>query len=632
MVESVRRFAFAGLWIASLCAVPVCAADGGMSVWAAGDSIRVDPLHGRIWEENRMIFPDAPSRDFRQSSLVWDNAKKTITLSAARNEITAFQIVIEREGAAPLKKVNVELGELEGPGGARIGAANIDLFKEWYVNVDKRSDQNFSLGTGWYPDALIPCSRWTGKLFPKSFILPFSIPDHLNNISLDQKNQAMWVDIYVPRDRAQTPPGVYRGPLTVSSSAGSTTLQVSLTVWDFALPDKNHLGGDIHTDTEIHTFTPELELKYYQLLRRHRLVMGEIGYAPDIDVKDGQVHIDWTKYDARLGRYLDGSAFTREYGYDGPGYGVPVELLMLPFDAFPVNDYYNSRNIGWPYGKEWKFYRPWPIEVPDQGVTPEYTSIWKDTFRQFEEHIEQHPAWKDTKFVVFLLSLDESYDEDSVEKLLYYGGLMKDSGAKRLKFRIDGSYPMDTMDRLAKVVDIVILGVRSYVPERVKSLREHGLEDWFYTGMGNTDGDPLGCRALGWVSWKYGAKSWAIWEMDFNSLRAWQYPATYVERNGAVQNGQGFLVYRGETMGLEEPVASIRLKLMRRGSQDYEYFWLLSQQAGGKTKADAIASSVIHEPLGSAETWGAAGMWKHDAEDWERARIQMGALIEKQTR
>jgi hypothetical protein len=617
------------LLLASVCGVGAFAADTPFDVWAASDSIRVDPMSGRAWEANPMIFPDAVKRDYEKSSLVWDGSQRAVSLSAARNEITAFQIIVARNSAAPLKKVNVEIGELTGPNGAKIGGANVDLYKEWYVNIEKRSGQNFSLGLGWYPDALIPCSHWTGKLFPKSYILPFGVPDQLNNISLDQQNQALWVDIYVPRDRAQAPPGIYRGPVTVSSSGGRTTLQVSLKVWDFSLPDENHVGGDIHTDTELHTFTPDLELKYYQLIRRHRLVMGEIGYAPDIQVTGTKVDIDWTKYDRQLGKYLDGSAFTKEHGYDGPGYGLPIELLVTPFDAYPTNDYYDSKHVGFPYGKEWKFYRPWPIELPDEGVTPEYTAVWKDTFRQFEQHIEQHTEWKNTKFIVFLLSLDESYDEGSVQKMLYYGGLMKEAGASRLKFRIDGSYPMDTMDRLAKVVDIVILGVRSYVPDRVKNLRKSGVDDWFYTGMGNTDGDPLGCRALGWVSWKYGAKSWAIWEMDFNSLRAWQYPATYSEHNGEVENGQGFLVYRGETMGLEEPVASIRLKLMRRGSQDYEYFWLLSQKKGGKKQADDFAGSVIHEPLGTNETWGSAGMWKHDAEEWEQARIRMGDLIEK---
>jgi len=603
-------------------------AEPALGVWAISDSFRIDPMTNRAWEANRMVFPDAIDGDYARKNSVWDGASKTITLRAARNETVAFQLIVERGTSAPLKKINVEIGALRNSSNVEIPSANIDLFKEWYVNVEKRSAQNYSLGTGWYPDALIPCSHWTGRLFPRSYMLPFDIPDQLNNISLEQRSQALWVDIYVPRDRAQAPAGVYHSSIKIHSPQGEETVQLKLVLWDFALSDENHVGGDIHTDTELHTFTPELELKYYQLIRRHRLVLGEVGYAPDIQVKDTKVDIDWSSYDNRLSKYLDGSAFTRQYGYDGPGYGLPIELLVLPFDAHPTNDYYNSRHIGWPYGKEWKFYRPWPIDLPDGKVTPAYTEVWRETYKKFEEHIEQHPAWDKTKFIVFLLSLDESYDEGSVKELLYYGGLLRESGAKRLKFRIDGSYPMDTMDQLAKVVDIVILGVRSYVPDRVKRLRQQGIDDWFYTGMGNTDGDPLGCRALAWTSWKYGAKSWAIWEMDFNSLRAWQYPATYTERNGEVQNGQGFLVYRGETMGLDEPVASIRLKLMRRGSQDYEYLWLLSQKNGGKNEADAMAASIIHEPMGKDASWGSPGMWRHNAEEWDRARVQAGDRIE----
>jgi len=81
--------------------------------------------------------------------------------------------------------------------------------------------------------------------------------------------------------------------------------------------------------------------------------------------------------------------------------------------------------------------------------------------------------------------------------------------------------------------------------------------------------------------------------MDFNSLRAWQYAETYPGTNGA-----GFFLYRGETMGLDEPVASIRFKLLRRGSQDYEYFWLLSRKPGQKAAVDEAVSSIIHDFVG----------------------------------
>ncbi|MFN7997734.1 MAG: DUF4091 domain-containing protein [Bryobacteraceae bacterium] len=599
-----------------------------MQVWAAGDSFRVDATTGKAFEQNPLIFPDAPRGNLRESSVVWDAARKQVSLRAARNEIVSFQVIVERGSKAQLNGVDVKVGDLTGP--ATLPKESVELFKEWYVNITRRSAQDYSLGPGWYPDALIPCTRWTGKLFPKSYMMPFDVPDLLNNIGPDQRNQAVWVDLYVPRDRSVAPPGDYKSTITVTSESGDRAeLSLDLKVWDFALSDVTHIAGNIHTDTELNNFAPELELKYYQMIRRHRLAMGVLGYAPDVEVKGTDVKFDWTSYDQRLGRYLDGSAFTKQYGYDGPGYGVPIEMLILPFDVYPVNIEYNSQHVGWPYGKEWKFYRPWPVDLPKTGITPEYTEIWKKSFRAFEDHFDQHPGWNRTKPIVFLLSLDESYEEPAVEKFLYYGRLLKESGAERLKFRIDGSYPMNTMDRLADVVDISILGVRSYVPERVQQLRRKGVEDWFYTGMGITDGDPLGCRALGWVSWKYQAKSWTIWEFDFNSLRAYMYPETYTERNGEILNGEGFLIYRGETMGLGEPVASIRLKLLRRGSQDYEYFWLLGRSEQGRALADRTAKAIINEPLGTRGAWGSAGMWSHDAEKWERARYEMGDAIEK---
>ena len=599
-----------------------------MRAFGVGDWFRIEPTSGKAFEANFFVFPDAPRGDFRQSSLIWNGDAKRISIKAARNEFVSFQVVVERTSDAPLKHVTVKMGPLAGPGGVTIPAANVEIYKEWYTNILRRTAQDYSLGPGLYPDALIPTANVPGKLFPQSYILPFDVPDQLNNIGPDQRNQAVWVDVYVPRDRQQAPPGNYVSTITVSTAAGERVeLNLSLTVWDFAIPEETHIAGNIHNDTELNTFTPELELKYYQMIRRHRLAMGVLGYAPDITVKGSDIQFDWTSYDARLGRYLDGSAFTDKWGYSGPGYGVPIEMLILPFDVYPINLAYDSEHIGEAYGKEWKFYRPWPIERPDTGVTPEYTAVWTKAFRAFETHFDEHPSWNRTKPIVFLLSLDESYAEQYIQQFLYYGNLLKQSGAKRLKFRIDGSYPMATMDRLTDVVNISILGVRAYVPERVQQLRQKGIEDWFYTGMGITDGDLLQTRALGWVSWKFKAHSWTIWEFDFNSLRAYTLPETYTERNGDPFNGMGMLIYRGETMGIDGPVPSIRLDELRRGSQDYEYFWLLAHKKGGRVVADSIANSVVHEPMGRRAAWGSPGMWSHNGEEWERDRYRMGDLI-----
>jgi hypothetical protein len=594
-------------------------ASGSMEVWAIGDSVRIDPIRSRAFEENEQLFPDGIRGNYKHSNLIWDAGAKRISIKAARNETVAFQIVIERTGDK-LSNVRLALRDLTGPNGARIPTADVDLFREWYVHVKTPSKATYTLGEGWYPDGLLPCLRWTGNLYPHTYVMPFDLPDPLNNVGDKQKSQAMWVDIYVPKSRSAAPAGKYAAPITVSSNEGQEQLTLELQVWDFALPEESHLKPNIHTDTEINAL-PEMELKYYQLIRKHRLAMYTLGYAPALKVRGTNVEIDWTKYDARLAKYLDGSAFTKRYGYDGPGEGVPVEFLVLPFDAYPMNLYKQARGIQ-ASGKEFKFYAPWPVPIPASGPTPEYRETWKNTYRAVQAHFDQHPNWNRTRLLVYFLSLDEAYDEVARERMFYHGELLKESGARRLEYRVDGWYPKETMERLAKVLNVAILGLGGWNAASIDEIKKQGVDPWFYTGAALTDGDGLNCRALSWIAWKLRAGSWTLWELDFNSLRAWQIAETYPGHNG-----HGMLVYRGETMGLDEPAASIRLKGLRRGSQDYEYFWLLSQ-SGGKESVDAAVDGVLHGSFTGRTTLGAPGMWKHDPDEWDRVRWKAGEQIE----
>ena len=75
--------------------------------------------------------------------------------------------------------------------------------------------------------------------------LTFNIPDRLNKIGKTQRNQTVWVDIYVPRDRKAAPPGKYTGELVVSHGKKQKRIAVELEVWDFALPEEIHCKGDI---------------------------------------------------------------------------------------------------------------------------------------------------------------------------------------------------------------------------------------------------------------------------------------------------------------------------------------------------------------------------------------------------
>ena len=56
-------------------------------------------------------------------------------------------------------------------------------------------------------------------------------------------------------------------------------------------------------------------------------------------------------------------------------------------------------------------------------------------------------------------------------------------------------------------------------------------------------------------------------------------------------NGKNLYIYRGERIGLTDKVfASLRMKSMRRGAQDYEMLRLLALKDGNDKRAQAVAS------------------------------------------
>ena len=107
-------------------------------------------------------------------------------------------------------------------------------------------------------------------------------------------------------------------------------------------------------------------------------------------------------------------------------------------------------------------------------------------------------------------------------------------------------------------------------------------------------------------------------------------------------NGDGVLLYPGtdtvfpaESLGLEGPIASLRLKHWRRGIQDVEYLALA--RARDSTAVDAIIARMVPKALweyGVTDpkdpTWVRTDVsWSANPEDWETARRELAAIIER---
>ena len=61
-----------------------------MDVWVISDGLKVK-IDGRLW--NRAYEQKHP--DYRLANAVWDDGNNLVSLSAAGNEVVAFQVVIQ---------------------------------------------------------------------------------------------------------------------------------------------------------------------------------------------------------------------------------------------------------------------------------------------------------------------------------------------------------------------------------------------------------------------------------------------------------------------------------------------------------------------------------------------------------
>jgi len=179
-----------------------------------------------------------------------------VQIKSAKNEVESFQVVV----IAPKENIRVvkaEISDLIGKDGSKIAKANIKLFRAEYIRV-RRSTPRAELPPGLYTDPLVPfinpltgksieprgqyrkVDRWgeaTTTVGYEMYAVPFDL--------FKGQNQPIWVDVYVPKDARG---GVYEGTFTVTAAGNiSEQIPVTLTVWDFTLPDgpthKSHFGS-----------------------------------------------------------------------------------------------------------------------------------------------------------------------------------------------------------------------------------------------------------------------------------------------------------------------------------------------------------------------------------------------------
>jgi hypothetical protein len=561
-------------------------------VWAVNDGEKV--------ERDDLNNPN------RRGNSAWDG--HTIKLFGARNEVIAFQVVVEA-GVEGIKSLTARLPELRLNGGrARIAYAPpaadptdyagrpIQIFSVNYMNVTEPTHASwvFKPGSpaapkdplGWKPVQLVPENARLGRGgFPLT-VAP-------------SQNQTLWFDIYTGRD---LPAGAYRGEVEVNADGRRTRLPLELELFDFSLPDENSMQAMVYYES----LQPELyqgrnlDAEYHRFAHRNRI---ELVNAYDIEAAR-----------AARGRFT-GDDFTRARGYEGPGEGVGNRIIPRTF--YGPGKLFDERENAWRESDAWvKFVNEnFPkaitfLYMPDEPGRSEYEYI-----RRLSDNIHSNPG---------------------------PGKSLPTFVTKRYVKELDGA------------IDIWDTGPQGFDVERAREERARGRRYWTYNGGRPAGGaividapatDP---RATVWACFKHGVEVYFYWHgvhWRHNSQKVgerrqdvWANPITFDNRGQPNKpagdqgyiNGDGVLIYPGEEKihpredrGVAGPVSTVQLANFRRGLQDHQYL-TMARKLGLDAEVESALRAVVPRVFSEA---GATVGFAETGDAFEKVRYRLARAI-----
>ena len=209
---------------------------------------------------------------------------------------------------------------------------------------------------------------------------------------------------------------------------------------------------------------------------------------------------------------------------------------------------------------------------------------------------------------------------DLTPNLEVWGMNMHPAGIKNLLV-------MTPVPQLFSAVDIWVVMPKMYdaAGPQIAQARAHGAEIWSYNTLvqdgyspkWTIDFDPIGIRLqAGFLSQTLGLTGLLYWRMDKWGSDPWN----NVNNSGVFSAnnypGEGVLVYPGGPVGVSGVVASLRLKQIRQGIQDYEYVEILKKLGQGDWALQQIKRI--------APDWK---NWTRDAKSIEAVRRELGEKI-----
>lgn len=596
---------------------------------------------------------------------LWD--KKTIRLFGSRNEVINFNTIIECAGD-DANNVRISVSDLISQEGGKISSRqtegdgvfdfrgrNIELFYVRYLQIKGLSQLAY---TPVYDDRHVPEKlqlpyptvrgvfegRFKDRPNANKYYPDIAVPiEAVGTFSIPKgENQSIWADIYIPHDAS---PGLYTGRLVIETAGHVVSdLPIELEVIPLVLPD------EFHAKTMVWINEPDINFRYtgvrwndsggavpkvkavmdkvwyrhFQMAKRHRVSL----------ITDG-IELYRKEQFSRLGKVFDGQLFTDVNDYDGPGYGVPQ-------DVYSVGTYGVWRSLK----------HSWDMHSKE--------SMWENSDKIvnfFDEH------FPDVQYFLYLLDEPKQKDLDMVEQ---WARWIKENPGPGKRLNTLCTIALPRQQKYMPSVDIAFMlwGQRDVWERAVSKIKVENREVMSYNGWRPSSGtfmiedEGVALRVNGWIHFKHDISRWFFWAAtNYRNpsfvnyeVNVFQEACTfgrkrekmdlrYGETGDGYGNGDGVLFYPGtdtvypeDSYGLQGPIASLRLKMWRRGLQDYEYLKLARE--ANPAAVDALVRRMVPESLwelGVSDkndpTYIHKGIsWSIDPDDWEFARRELAKI------
>jgi hypothetical protein len=499
------------------------------------------------------------TRKIARQRLAPQDSGEAATLGAARNDREAVQVVVRAE--KPLAGLTATVDALKGPGGAEISAEQIKILRVAYHFVHHPTDK-----TGvcdWWPDALPPLDA------------PVDVPAG--------QNQPLWVLVHVPKTAAA---GDYEGMLRLKAEGWSADVPLRLRVWDFTLPDRNHLatafGLTPETVFEYHQLKTDADKRrvldmYHESFGEHRISpydpapLDPIGVKFLPDATPPRAEVDFARFEAAAQRAFDRFGFSHFMLHmQGMGGGTFHERYEPTIGRYTAD-------------------------------SPQYQGAFASYVEQLQKHLDRK-GWLGREYIYW-------FDEPDPKDYQFVR-----TGMQRIKQhapRLTTMLTEEPGDELAGAIDIWCPVTFNYVHADAQRRKAAGERIWWYVCCGPKapfctlfiDHPATELRVWLWQTWQHDVDGILIWSANYwhsdtafpdAKQNPYDDPMGYVSGYGVPKgtkqhwgNGDGRFVYpplraavpghAGNEPVIEPPVSSIRWEMLREGIEDWEYLYKLRE-------------------------------------------------------